>query len=177
MAEARTNEPTKQAIDAVSLGLIRLATLEKDDKQGKLRSAYATASLRQLNVDAAKIALKLVKGGQEAIDEFYKNFRDASDYVEILGKVLAPSQYELFGEKRGPVPETERASIEGLAAGRDPDPELTEEKNPYDPGSDKGQAWLKAFRQGRSERDAVLAMKLPEKTAEAGDEGDDEDDE
>lgn len=165
----KVNEPTQEAIDAVSLGIIRNAKVAKDKKQGELRAAYSTADLRGLNTDAAKIAIKLVDNGQEAIDEHFKIFERTAAYVKLMGKELSPAQYEMFGLKQGPTPETERAEIEGRAAGflLDSMPGSQEADNPY-PGSLKGNHWLTAFRQARSERNSVLAMKPPEGTASDG---------
>lgn len=175
MAQTTQNEPTQDAIDAVSLGMIRLAKKATDKKQGELRATYTTVSLRQLNTDAAKTAIKLFDGGNEAIDKFYKDFEKASRYLRLLGKELTPTQYEMFGEKRGPAPEDERAGTEGRAAGFDIDPEMSEAKCPYEVGSLKGQAWLAAFRQARTERDAVLAMPMPVSDADdSNDEGDED---
>ncbi len=162
--KARQNEPSTQSVEAVMLGMIRLAKNSRDKKNGELRAAYSTADLRGVNSDAAKIAIKLVEGGSEAIDEYFKEFTLVTAYVQHMGKILSPAQYEMFGEKgRGPMPEDERAQLEGRAAGFRLDGEegSEESSNPY-PGSVKGQAWLKAFRQARAERNQVLTMSKPE---------------
>lgn len=172
MAEAKTNEPTQDAIDAFSLAMIVQAKRVKDKKQGDLKTAYNTASLRGLNTDAGKEAIKLYGQGGEAIETFFLNVQKIARYLKLLGRDLSPAQYEMFGEKRGPAPEDERAAIEGRAAGFDLDPEMSEEKNPYEIGSIKGQAWLSAFRQALSERNAIMSMPAP--VDAEGDEGDDE---
>ncbi|NEV75510.1 hypothetical protein DYI24_00240 [Rhodopseudomonas sp. BR0C11] len=164
-----TNEPSQDAIDATSLGIIRAAKGAKDKKQGELRAAYSTADLRGLNTDAAKIAIKLRDQGQEAIDEHFKTFERTAHYLKLMGKELSPAQYEMFGLRQGPTPETERAEIEGRAAGfsLDGEPGSQESDNPY-PGSVKGNHWLTAFRQARSERNSVLSMKMPESKGSDG---------
>ena len=181
MAEAaattveRPNEHPQSTVDAVSLAMIREAKRVKDKKQGELRSAYKTADLRGLDTDAAKIAIKLVEGGTEAIDNYFMQFRRVGEYIGLMGKTLAPAQYEMFGPKLGPVPEEERATKEGRSAGFDLDPDMSEKKIPYDPNSSKGQAWLAAFRQARIERDSVMAMQPPKVEPDPDDEGEDED--
>jgi hypothetical protein len=166
------NEHSQKSIDAVSIALIREAKRVKDKKQGELRAAYKTADLRGLDTEAAKTAIKLFEGGSEAIDLFFNEFKKVGEYLGLMGKTLAPAQYEMFGPKVGPLPEDERAKLEGRAAGFDLDPSMSEEKNPYEPGSVKGQCWLSEFRQARSERDSIMAM--PQPRAEDDDEASDE---
>lgn len=173
-AEAKSNEHPQSSIDAVSIAMIREAKRVKDKKQGELRTAYKTADLRGLDTEAAKIAIKLFEGGNEAIDAFFNEFRKAGEYLGLMGKVLAPAQYEMFGPKIGPLPEDERAKLEGRAAGFDLDPEMTDAKMPYEPGSLKGQAWLRAFNDARQERDHIMSMQPP--VAEASGDADGEDD-
>lgn len=170
---AKPNEHSQASIDSVSLALIRDAKRIKDKKQGELRSAYKTADLRGLDTDAAKVAIKLVEDGSEAIERFFAEFRQVGIYVGLLGKTLSPAQYEMFGPKIGPLPEDERAKLEGRAAGFDLDPDVDESKNPYEIGSIKGQSWLSAFRDARSERDAILQMQppAPDTSGTDGDEG------
>ncbi len=178
--QAKSNEHPQSSIDSVSLALIRFALQAKDKKQGELRTAYTTASLRGLDTDAGKEALKLVKDGNEAIDAFFTHFRKVSEYVGLLGKTLSPAQYEMFGPKVGPLPEDERAKLEGRAAGFDLDPEITDASSPYEIGSLKGQAWLSAFNDARQQRDTIMSMQPPtpeasngeaESAGTAGDEG------
>lgn len=172
-AEAKSNEHPQSSIDAVSLAMIRDAKRVKDKKQGELRAVYKTADLRGLNTDAAKVAIKLVEDGNEAIERFFEEFRMVGQYVGLLGKTLSPAQYEMFGPKIGPLPEDERAKLEGRAAGFDLDPEMNDSRNPYEPGSLKGQAWLREFNYARQERDHIMSMQPP--VADASDD-DGEDD-
>jgi len=155
-----SNEPSQSAIDAVNLFRIKAAQDKHNTMTGELRGVFAKAQLQNLNTDAAKTALTLVKKGDASIEEYFAEFRKVGDYVRLLGKELTPAQYELFGLKHGPTPEDERAGIEGLAAGRSFD--IEEAANPYETGSIKGQAWLSKFRVGRSERDTIMSMPEPE---------------
>lgn len=170
----RPNEYSQASVDALMLATIRHAQQIRKKKHGELQSAFKTAELRGTNTDAAKTALKLAEGGTEAIDEYFNQFRLVGNYLDLLGKTLAPAQYEMFGPKLGPVPEEERATKEGRSLGFDLDPEMSELKNPYEPGSTKGQAWLAAFRQARSERDGIMAMQPPKVEPNPDDEGDED---
>jgi hypothetical protein len=181
----KANEPGQAALDTLNLARIRnaitvhdAAVSDNNKRKNTLRTVYASTSLQNLDNEAAGIALKLVEGGDEAIEKYCKTVRNVGVYVGYLGKVLSPAQYDLFGMAgTGPTPEDERAKIEGRSAGFSLDDEKgsKESDSPYEIGSIKGQAWLKAFRQARSERDAIMAMQQPaaeETTAETeGDEG------
>lgn len=177
-SETKQNEPTQTALDAFNLSRLRTAQSEakaanesNNGIKNKLRGAFAITAAQGLHNEAAKLALQLVEGGDETIDEFCEKVRKAGVYVGLLGKTLSPRQFELFGMAGvGPTPEDERASIEGRAAGfaQDGEPGSREQDNPYEVGSIKGQKWLTAFRQARSERNAILAMPQPNPEA-AGD--------
>lgn len=181
-AQPKSNEPGQAALDAFNLARIRSAIIEAESvneqnnsAKNKLRGVYAQTALQKLNNDAARTALRLVKGGDEAIDKFLEDLGKTAIYVGYLGKTLSKRQFELFGlAGMGPTPEDERATIEGRAAGFAMDSEegSSESSLPYETGSLKGQAWLKAFRQARSERDAILSMPAP--TPDASGEGDGE---
>jgi hypothetical protein len=166
-AQAKSNEHPQSSIDSVSIAMIREAKRIKDKKQGELRAAYTTADLRGLDTEAAKVAIKLFEGGNEAIDAHFNEFRKVGEYLGLMGKVLAPTQYEMFGPKIGPLPEDERAKLEGRAAGFDLDPDMSDAKSPYEPGSVKGQVWLRAFNDARQERDHIMSMKPPEPEGDA----------
>jgi hypothetical protein len=170
-AQVKSNEPGQPALDAVNLVRIRNAKKIHDDavkdnnsQKNKLRTVYASTALQNLDNEAAGIALKLVEEGDEAIEKYCKTVRNVGIYVGYLGKVLSPAQYDLFGMAgTGPLPEDERAKIEGRAAGfkLDVEPGSKDSDNPYEIGSIKGQAWLSAFNNSRSERDIILSMPAP----------------
>ncbi|SEB97017.1 hypothetical protein [Bradyrhizobium erythrophlei] len=175
---SKPNEPAQAALDSANLSRIRNAQAEaaaqnevNNTAKNKLRGTYAQTQAQGLHNEAAKLALDLVEGGDEAIDEFCEKVRKAGVYVGYLGKVLSPRQFELFGMAGvGPTPEDERAKLEGRAAGfrLDSEPGSKETDNPYEIGSLKGQAWLSAFRDARSERDHVLSMPAPATEGEKG---------
>ncbi|MGR4927328.1 hypothetical protein ACIPUD_11025 [Bradyrhizobium sp. CAR08] len=165
------NEPGQAALDASNLSRIRQAQSdaaakneENNTVKNRLRGVFAQTAQQGLHNEAGKLALKLVEGGDDAINEFCEMVRKCGAYVGYLGKVLSPQQFELFGMAGlGPTPEDERAKIEGRAAGfrLDGEPLSTETDSPYDIGSIKGQVWLRAFRDARGERDTVLSMPPP----------------
>ncbi|MCP1852845.1 MULTISPECIES: hypothetical protein [unclassified Bradyrhizobium] len=179
----RPNEPTQSALDAFNLSRIRSAQAEakaanesNNTVKNRLRGVFAITSQQGMNNDAAKLAIKLYEGGDEAIDAYCTEVERAGFYLGLLGKTLSPRQYELFGMRgTGPTPEDERAKREGRAAGfrLDTEPGSKESDNPYETGSIKGQAWLAAFRQARSERDAIMAM--PQPTPDGGEQGEGDD--
>lgn len=182
---AKPNEPGQAALDATNLSRIRRAITEAGEAnevnnkvKNRLRGIYAQTSLQNLNNDAARTALKLIEGGDEAIDKYLADHEKVAIYVGYLGKTLSKRQFELFGvHGTGPAPEDERATNEGRAAGFKLDDEQgsKETDSPYEIGSIKGQAWLAAFRQARIERNDVLAMPQPQAGTEA--ENDDTDEE
>ncbi|KGT73686.1 hypothetical protein MA20_42820 [Bradyrhizobium japonicum] len=181
MTTAQQNEPTQQALDAFNLARIRAAQKEAESvnetnnsAKNKLRGVFAITQGQGLHNDAAREALKLVEGGEADIDAFCEKVRKIGVYVGFLGKTLTPRQYELFGmPAAGPAPEDERAENEGRAAGFRMDDEAgsKEQDNPYEVGSQKGQAWIKGFRKGRPERNTLLSMQKTEPVpgATAGD--------
>lgn len=161
------NEPDQAAIDAVNLSRIRAAQEAYNSENGALRSVFAKAQLQNLHLPAAKRALKVIKSGKT--DEMMAEFEKTIFYLKLLGKPVNTQQLEMFEGRDALAPEDERAGDEGLSAGRGG---FEENQNPYDLGSQKGQAWLAKFREGRAERDLVLSM--PEPQADEGDEGDED---
>ena len=178
-AQPKPNEPTQAALDAFNLSRIRAAqkAAEKvneanNSAKNRLRGVFAQTVVQGLNNDAAREALKLVEGGDETIDAYCEKVRKVGAYVLLLGKTFTPRQYDLFGMAGfGPTPEDERAKNEGRAAGFAFDGEQgsTEQANPYEVGSLKGQAWLSAFRDARAERNAIQSMQPPASDASEGD--------
>ncbi|WP_454629611.1 hypothetical protein [Bradyrhizobium cenepequi] len=178
-AQPKQNEPTQSALDAFNLARIRLAQKEAErvneennSAKNRLRGVFAQTVSQGLHNDAAREALKLVDGGDQAIDDFCEKVRKIGSYVGLLGKTLSPRQYELFGMPgTGPAPEDERAENEGRAAGFRLDDEQgsREQDNPYEIGSSKGQAWLKGFRIARPERNTILSMQPPAGSGDGGD--------
>lgn len=154
---AQQNEPDQSAIDAVNLSRIRAAQEEFNSQTGSLRSTFAKAEAQNLHLGAAKRALKVIKSGKT--DEMMEEFERTVFYLKLLGKPVTQDQIEMFEGRDALAPEDERASDEGLSAGRGG---FEENQNPYDPGSQKGQAWLAKFREGRAERDLVLSMPEPQ---------------
>src|SRR4051794_4974495 len=102
--QAKSNEPGQAALDAFNLARIRAGMIEADDAneanntaKNKLRGVYAQTSLQGLHNDAGRTALRLVKGGDEAIDKYLEEIAKVSVYIGYLGKTLSKRQFELFG--------------------------------------------------------------------------------
>lgn len=161
------NEPDQAAIDAVNLSRVRAAQEAFHSQNGELRSVFARAAAMNLNLPAAKRALKILKSGKS--EEFIAETERTVFYLKLLGKPVNEDQLDMFVCAPSSAPEDEKAGEEGLSAGR---MGQEENQNPYDLGSPKGQAWLKRFRDGLAECNLVLSMPEP-KIAEA--EGDEED--
>ncbi|HWL06749.1 MAG TPA: hypothetical protein VNQ99_17735 [Xanthobacteraceae bacterium] len=154
---ARKNEPDQFSIDAVNLSRIREAQENFHKENGSLRSVFSRAEAAGLHLPAAKRALKVIKSGK--VSEMVTEFEKTIFYLKLLGKPVSKEQLDMFEGLTQSAPEDEKAGIEGLAAGR---AGFDESQNPYDPGSPKGQSWLKRFREGKAERDLVLSMPEPQ---------------
>lgn len=160
------NEPDQSAIDAVNLSRIRAAQEAHASETGSMRSVYGKAELQGLHLPAAKRAIKVIKSGKT--DEMIEEFERTVFYLKLLGKPVKTEQLEMFSDAglTQSAPEDERAALEGRSSGFDL--EATEQQNPYD--GPKGQAWLKAFRDARAERDLVLSMPEPKTEADEDEE-------
>jgi len=148
----------------VTLSKIRRAQEDNASANGTLRNAFAQAEKRGINLPAAKRALKILKSDNrdEAVEEIKQTFY----YLRVLGQAVPKSQLDLFEVAGGPAPLDEKAAEDGRRAGLLGDAESC----PHDLNTDAGKAWLNAFRQGRAERDIVMAMAdEDEESAEAED--------
>lgn len=159
------NVPDDDAVIAVNLSKIRVAMDSAASGHGSLRNVLAHAEGKGVHLKAAKRALKIVKAGDA--DAWLEETRETTRYLRILRHGITESQLKLeFGTTLEPM--DERAAMDGRAAGLDM--EAQEENNPHDLNTPNGQAWIAAFRQGRSERDIILSMTV----ADADGEGEEE---
>lgn len=157
------NVPDDDAVIAVNLSKIRVAQDAASSGHGSLRSVLAHAEGKGVHLKAAKKALSIVRAGDAAA--WLEETQLTTRYLRILRHGITENQLKLdFGTTLEPM--DERASMDGRAAGLDMVAE--ESTNPHDLNTAMGQAWITAFRQGRSERDIILSMK----DDEAEDEGD-----
>lgn len=155
------------AMVAVTLSKIRRAQEEHASANGTLRNVFAQAEKRGINRAAAKRALKILKSDNR--DEAVQEIKDTFFYLRVLGQAVPRSQLDLFETAGGPAPIDEKAAEDGRRAGLMGEAESC----PHDLNTDAGKAWLNAYRQGRAERDIVMAMADEDEEA-AESEGDEE---
>lgn len=155
--DTRQNTPDDEAVIAVNLSKIRTAQDNAASHHGTLRSVLKHAEGKGVHLKAAKRALAIVKAGDA--DAWLEETRETTRYLRILRHGITENQLKLdFGTTLEPM--DEKAANDGRLAGLDM--EATEQDNPHDLNTPNGQAWLAAFRQGRSERDIILSMQMAE---------------
>jgi hypothetical protein len=158
-----TDQPNRDAIDAVHIGRMTAAKAEHESATGTFRGVYAQAERMGVNIPAAKKAMKLKAKGK--LDEYLGEVRDVLRYLRLFGIRPEPSQLDFLDQDPSLIPLEERAYDDGLREGR-----LQEGlANPHDENSKAGKKWADGWRQGRTERDLVMAMKMDDE-----DEPDDE---
>lgn len=164
--QAKQNTPDDEAVIAVNLSKIRTAQEAAASHHGTLRSILKHAEGKGVHLKAAKRALSIVKSGDA--DAWLEETRETTRYLRILRHGITENQLKLdFGTTLEPM--DEKAANDGRIAGLDM--EADESTNPHDLNTPSGQAWIAAFRQGRSERDIILSMMDAE-----DDESEDDDD-
>jgi hypothetical protein len=154
MAEqAKQNTPDDEAVIAVNLSKIRTAQDNAASHHGTLRNILKHAEGKGVHLKAAKRALSIVKSGDA--DAWLEETRETTRYLRILRHGITENQLKLdFRTTLEPM--DEKAANDGRIAGLDMEAE--ESSNPHDLNTASGQAWIAAFRQGRSERDFILSM-------------------
>jgi hypothetical protein len=151
--QAKQNTPGDEAVIAVNLSKIRTAQAAAASHHGTLRNILKHAEGKGVHLKAAKRALSIVKSGDA--DAWLEETRETTRYLRILRHGITENQLKLdFGTTLEPL--DEKATNDGRIAGLDMEAE--EASNPHDLNTQSGQAWIAAFRQGRSERDIILSM-------------------
>jgi hypothetical protein len=164
--QAKQNTPDDEAVIAVNLSKIRTAQDNAASHHGTLRNILKHAEGKGVHLKAAKRALSIVKSGDA--DAWLEETRETTRYLRILRHGITENQLKLdFGTTLEPM--DEKAANDGRIAGLDMEAE--ESSNPHDLNTPSGQAWIAAFRQGRSERDIILSMMEAD-----DDEGEDDED-
>lgn len=165
MTQALQNTPDNEAVIAVNLSKIRTAQETAASHHGALRNVMKHAEGKGVHLKAAKRALSIIKAGDP--DTWLEETAEITRYLRIMRHGVTSNQLNLdFGTTLEPL--DDKAKLDGRAAGLDM--AATEHDNPHGLDTKPGQAWLDAFRQGRSERDIILSM------AESEPEPDDETD-
>lgn len=160
-----TDEPGRDAIDAVHIGKMSAAKAEHESATGTFRGVYAQAERMGVNIPAAKKAMKLKAKGK--LDDYLAEVRDVLRYMRLFGVRPAPEQIDFMEQDPTLIPIEEKAWEEGRVAALMNDGSVP---NPHDENSKVGKKWADGWRQGRTERDLVMAMK-PDDEDEAGEEG------
>lgn len=149
---AQTNMPDDEAVIAVNLSKIRTAQESAASHHGTLRKVLKHAEGKGVHLKAAKRALAIAKSGDA--DAWLEETQETTRYLRILRHGIHESQLTLeFETTLAPI--DEKAGLDGRYAGLDGADEST---NPHDLSTKAGQAWLAAYRQGRSERDLIMSM-------------------
>lgn len=162
-----TDQPNRDAIDAVHIGRMTAAKTEFDSASGTFRGVYAQAEKVGVNIPAAKKAMKLKAKGK--LDEFLKDVRDTLGYLRLLGMRPMPEQVDFFEQDPSLIPIEEKAYEEGRYAAMMNEGSVP---NPHDENSKVGKKWADGWRQGRAERDLVMAMKMDDEDEPDEEEGD-----
>ena len=162
-----TNGPDDDAVIAVNLGKIRDAKSKVDAAGNNLRGIQKHAEGKGVHLKAAARALSIVKSGEA--DAWLEETSAITRYLKILRHGVTDNQLNLALESTL-APIEEKAALDGRAVGLDTRETATESENPHSLNTKAGQAWLAAFRQGRSERDIILSMKDADEDAETDDE-------
>lgn len=158
-----TNQPDDEAVIAVNLSKIRTAQENALSHQGSYRNVLKHAEGKGVHLKAAKRALSIIKAGDA--DAWLEETRETTRYLRILRHGITENQLRLdFGTTLEPM--EEKAANDGRIAGLDMT--AMESQNPHDFNTASGQAWIKAFRQGREERDIILSMHDDESGDEDG---------
>lgn len=163
-----------EALVTVHLSEMRRAQDEAASFNGAMRSTYAKAEAKGLNLAAAKRALKIQKSGKA--EEFAAELAELLRYLNILGIGVQKSQLDLFEVAPVLAPIDEKAHLDGLRAGRFGEPA---DKNPHELNTAAGQRWLEGHYRGVEERKLVFAMQAEEEAETkvvAGEEDADESD-
>jgi hypothetical protein len=176
-AKSIPNEPAidTDAIIAVNLSRMKVAQERYASENGSLRSTFAKAEQQGVHLKAAKRALQIVKAGD--VDAWLTETSKVTTYLKILRHGVTENQLSLDLESTL-APIEEKAGLDGRSMGLDTAEDATEHRNPHDLSTRAGQAWLSAFRQGRTERDIILSMKddEPEDDIDSRDDAEDDED-
>jgi ribosome modulation factor len=152
-ASAKPNVPDDDAVIAVNLSKIKTAQETMTSANGALRNIMKHAEGKGVHLAAAKKALSIVRAGDA--DGWLEETSAITRYLKIMRHGVKDNQLDLqFESTLAPI--EEKAALDGRAAGLDGH---AEEIIPHALNTRAGQAWLAAFRQGKSERDIILSMK------------------
>jgi hypothetical protein len=146
--------PDNAPVIAVNLHKIIAAKAAADEARADLAATIKHAKDKGIHLPAAKDAIAAVRSGK--VDEMIAYTKSLFLYLRILRHGVTDDQMSLDLQS-ALAPGEERASEDGRFAGMSGD-EVTETANPHALDTRQGQAWLAAFRDGRTQRDTILSM-------------------
>ena len=144
------------AILAVQLSKLSASMGKFASANGSHRATVKDVEAKGLDPKIAKRALQIKASGDSAafVAEMTKLLR----YLRILGVPVTDDQLDLFDVAPKSAPIDERASEDGLRAGRMGD-DLG--SCPHDASTVAYRAWVEAFHIGAREREQILSMPAP----------------
>lgn len=150
------NTPAEDDVLAVNLHKIRNAHGAVANAKQFAKEIEGHASGKGLHVKAARRALSIIKSGDP--ESWLQETSKITTYLRILRHGVRDGQLSLDLESNL-APIDEKAELDGRAHGLDVSPGTVESDNPHDLSTAAGQAWLRGFRGGRTERDLILSMR------------------
>lgn len=144
------------AILAVQMSKLRASMDKFASANGSHRAMVKEVEAKGLDPKIAKRALQIKKSGDSAA--FVAEMTTLLRYLRILGVPVTDDQLDLFDVAPKSAPIDERASEDGLRAGRMGDDIGA---CPHDASTIAYRAWIEAFHIGARERDQILSMPAP----------------
>jgi hypothetical protein len=157
------NTPADDDVAAVNLHKIRFAKDSVKVANQYFKEVQTHAEAKGIHLKAAKKAFAIIESGDA--DAWLQETSKITTYLRILRHGVRDGQLSLDLESNL-APIDEKAELDGRSAGLDVSPNATEAENPHDISTVAGQAWLRGFRNGRTERDIILSMKMEEDETE-----------
>ncbi|WP_024516807.1 hypothetical protein [Bradyrhizobium sp. Tv2a-2] len=150
------NTPAEDDVTAVNLHKIRFAQDRVGGAKLVLKETQSHAEAKGIHLKAAKKAFAIIDAGDA--EAWLQETSKITTYLRILRHGVRDGQLSLDLESNL-APIDERAELDGRSHGLDVAPGIGESDNPHDLTTSNGQAWLRGFRQGRTERDLILSMR------------------
>lgn len=139
---------------------------------GEKAQAVARAKTCGIDVEAAKIAIKLTRGSDTQKKKRLETHQQAVRYAAMLN-AEAVTQFEMFSAAADEQPESRDGQI--FQEGREAGLQGHSGEAPIGYGNTDQQHWLDGYDAGKAERDRVFAMQAQAQDDEADDDLDDDD--
>lgn len=144
------------AILAVQMSKLRASMDRFASANGSHRAMVKEVEAKGLDPKIAKRALQIKESGDSAA--FVSEMTTMLRYLRILGVPVTDDQLDLFDVAPKSAPIDERASEDGLRAGRMGDDIGS---CPHDHSTVAYRAWIDAYQIGSREREQILSMPAP----------------